>query len=200
MQRYVAYTSDFSESLRRLTRPNLIRGAYAISWSYMLADAAHEGLKAHRCNQVMHLRRQQSIRANYGNDNEAAGITGPTPGICPALEDHKTVAMQRFLFHCMASLALPTFTVHHIVRYTNNVMRNVKSKALRTGGPVGAGLLVIPFFPRVFDKPVEKAVEWIFYKGFQAFGGQDAVGTALQTGRTGQLRARDAALSGSWGK
>lgn len=201
MQRYVAYTSDIKESLRPLARPNLIRGAYAISWSYMLGDAAHEGHKAYRCNQVIHpRRRQQPVRENRGNDTEAADIAGTTPGITPALEGYRTVAMQRFLFHCMASMALPAFTVQHIVRYTNNVMRSVKSKALRTGGPLVASLLVMPFFPRVFDKPVEKAVEWIFYKGFQKLGGQDAVGHALQTGRTEQLRARAAALGGSGDK
>lgn len=197
MQRYVAYTSDISESLRPLAQPNLIRGAYAISWSYMLGDAAQEGHKAYRCNQVIHLRRcQQPVRQNRGIDTEATDITRTAPGITPALEDHRTVAMQRFLFHCMASVALPTFTVQHIVRYTNNIMRSAKSKALRTGGPLGASLLLMPFFPHVFDKPVEKAVEWIFYKGFQKFGGQDAVGPALQTGRTEELRARAAALRG----
>jgi len=30
--------------------------------------------------------------------------------------------------------------------------------------------------PFIFDKPVEKAIEWTFHKGFEVFGGKDAVG------------------------
>ena len=30
--------------------------------------------------------------------------------------------------------------------------------------------------PFIFDKPVEEAVEWTFHKGFEMFGGKDAVG------------------------
>ena len=33
----------------------------------------------------------------------------------------------------------------------------------------------MPFLPVLFDKPVEEATEWIFHKGFETFGGPDAV-------------------------
>ena len=33
----------------------------------------------------------------------------------------------------------------------------------------------MPALPFVFDKPVEHAVEWIFHKGFEIAGGQQAV-------------------------
>jgi hypothetical protein len=35
----------------------------------------------------------------------------------------------------------------------------------------------------MFDKPVEEAVEWAFYTGFKAVGGEAAVGNRHKTGR-----------------
>lgn len=201
MQRYVAYTSDLSGSLRPLERPGLTRGAYVVSWSYVLGDAAREARKAYRCNhELVHPRFHQSSVREQDNVNETQvteDFRGTKPGITPALEDHKTVAAQRIFFHGVASMALPAFTLRHIVKYTNSAMKSVKSKALRAGGPLVFCLSVMPFFPSVFDKPVEEAVEWVFYKGFQAFGGQDAVGDAPQIGRSKQLHFRDAALKWS---
>ena len=40
----------------------------------------------------------------------------------------------------------------------------------------------------MFDKPVETAVEWSFHKAFETFGGPDAVGHSLETGREAQLQ------------
>lgn len=37
------------------------------------------------------------------------------------------------------------------------------------------GLAAVPFLPVLFDKPVEEATEWVFHKGFETFGGPDAV-------------------------
>lgn len=166
----------------------------------MLGDAAHEGHRAYRCNRVVFPeRRQHSVRDGDDTDARVAGISGTKSGTTPALEDHRTVAIQRLFFHSLASMALPAFTLHHVVKYTNNMMKSVRSKALRAGGPLGVSLSVMSFFPYIFDKPVEEAVEWIFYKGFQIIGGQDAVGFALQTGRTKQLHERDAALSSNSG-
>jgi fission process protein 1 len=36
-------------------------------------------------------------------------------------------------------------------------------------------LAVVPALPYIFDKPVEHAVEWTFYKGFELIGGPEAV-------------------------
>jgi len=49
-QRYVAYTSDIGESFRPVAHPWLVRGAYAISWTYILGDVGHEGYKAYLRN------------------------------------------------------------------------------------------------------------------------------------------------------
>lgn len=35
----------------------------------------------------------------------------------------------------------------------------------------------------MFDKPVEEAVEWIFYNGFKAIGGENAVSPRHSTHR-----------------
>ena len=40
----------------------------------------------------------------------------------------------------------------------------------------------------MFDKPVEEAVEWTFYQGFKAIGGENAVGQRHATGRAEQLQ------------
>ena len=40
----------------------------------------------------------------------------------------------------------------------------------------------------MFDKPVEEAVEWAFYTGFKAVGGDQAVGTRHKTGRKEALQ------------
>ncbi|KAL5335151.1 mitochondrial 18 KDa protein-domain-containing protein [Aspergillus crustosus] len=48
--RYVAYTSDIGESFRPVAHPYLVRSSYAISWSYLLGDVAHEGYKAYLRN------------------------------------------------------------------------------------------------------------------------------------------------------
>jgi fission process protein 1 len=102
--------------------------------------------------------------------------------------------MQRILFRSMASMALPAFTIRHIVKYTKRAMKDVKSKVIRTSGPIGSSLSLMSVFPYAFDKPVEDAVEWIFHKVFKQFGGQEAVGDALQIGRRKQLRVREAKL------
>eukprot|EP00760_Papus_ankaliazontas_P004466 PhM_4_TR11905/c0_g1_i1/m.27170/K17981/MTFP1, MTP18; mitochondrial fission process protein 1 len=38
--RYSAYTSDVGEAFRPITSPWIVRGAYAISWSYVTADVS----------------------------------------------------------------------------------------------------------------------------------------------------------------
>ena len=44
--RYTAYSSDIGEAFRPLTKPAVVRGAYAISWTYILGDVAYAGYKA----------------------------------------------------------------------------------------------------------------------------------------------------------
>jgi fission process protein 1 len=159
--RYVAYTSDIGESFRPVAHPYLIKSAYAISWLYLGGDVSHEGYKAY-------VRNQKAI---------ASGLS------VPGLEDWKSVAAQRAVFQSVASMGLPAFTIHSIVRYSGRALKDVKNVTLRTWGPIGLGLAVVPFLPYVFDKPVEEAVEWTFYNAFALVGGPQACGEHASTGR-----------------
>jgi len=40
----------------------------------------------------------------------------------------------------------------------------------------------------MFDEPVEHAVEWVFYQGFKAVGGEGAVSPRNPTGREKALQ------------
>ena len=82
-------------------------------------------------------------------------------------------------------------------------MKNIKNPTLRTWGPIGVsipslsamqftntvtdskqlGLAVVPALPYLFDKPVEHAVDKVFYEGFKLVGGPEAVGETPETAR-----------------
>ncbi|KAE8451656.1 hypothetical protein EG329_003113 [Mollisiaceae sp. DMI_Dod_QoI] len=190
-QRYVAYTSDIGESFRPVAHPNLVRTAYGISWAYILGDVAHEGYKAYCSNQrTMHPELPREAAAERYNDAKStldtaahdAGVS-LTPNKVLPINDYRTVMAQRAIFQSLASMGLPAFTIHSIVRYSGKALKNAKNTRIRTYGPIGLGLAAVPALPFLFDKPVEEAVEWVFHKGFEAFGGKDAVGDAPSTGR-----------------
>ncbi len=191
----MAYTSDIGESFRPVAHPWLVRGAYGVSWAYILGDVSYEGYKSYWHNQrVLNPRvelttRQQQI---LGVDMTAApGSPAPlAPGTVPPLEDWRTVMLQRGIFQSLASMGLPALTIHSVVRYSGRAMKNVKNVTVRTWAPIGLGLSVVPFLPSIFDKPVENAVEWAFHKGFETFGGHEAVGNSPLIGREKQLSER----------
>ncbi|KAK1755592.1 mitochondrial 18 KDa protein-domain-containing protein [Echria macrotheca] len=196
--RYVAYTSDIGESFRPVAHPWLVRGAYGVSWAYILGDVSYEGYKAYWHNQRIlnpQLRltpRQQHI---LGVNDATDPVAPPSaqdlkPGKVTPLEDYRVVMLQRGIFQSIASMGLPAFTIHSVVRYSGRALKDVKNQKIRTWGPIGLGLAVVPFLPKLFDKPVENAVEWVFHKGFETFGGREAVGEAPLIGREKQLSER----------
>jgi fission process protein 1 len=189
--RYVAYTSDIGESFRPVAHPNIVRAAYGISWLYILGDVSHEGYRAYWHNQRV-LNPHVELTPRQEKVTGLPGIAAnPTePGVVSPLEDYRTVMVQRAIFQSLASMGLPAFTIHSVVRYSGRAMKDVKNKTLRTWGPIGLGLAVVPFLPTLFDEPVENAVEWVFHKGFQAYGGKDYVGTSPTTGREHMLSDR----------
>ncbi|KAI1820219.1 mitochondrial 18 KDa protein-domain-containing protein [Xylaria intraflava] len=189
--RYVAYTSDVGESFRPVAHPWLVRGAYGVSWAYILGDVSYEGYKAYWQNQRV-LNPQLELSARQ---QRATGLTSPAladahPGVVSPLEDYRTVMVQRGIFQSIASMGLPAFTIHSVVRYSGRAMKDMKNKTLRVWGPIGLGLAVVPFLPTLFDEPVENAVEWAFHKGFAAYGGDAYVGGAPTTGREAALHQR----------
>jgi len=216
-QRYVAYTSDIGESFRPVAHPNWVRAgqyhairhrsriiltrqtAYGVSWAYLIGDVSHEGYKAYCANQrTLHpnLPREASqLRYNDASTdiNTVATDVGTslTPGKIAPINDYRTVMAQRAIFQSIASMGLPAFTIHSIVRYSTKAMKDVKNPRIRVWGPIGLGLAAVPALPFLFDHPVETAVEWIFHKGFETIGGPDAVGTAPSTGREEKLQHKN---------
>ena len=136
-QRYVAYTSDIGESFRPVAHPYLVRSAYAISWAYLIGDVSNESWKAHKRNQL--------LLNPEGGQHMQAVVDGPpdkqslmqTPVKIPAIEDWRAVAAQRAVFQSIASMGLPAFTIHSIVRYSGRALKNAKNTTIRTWGPIG---------------------------------------------------------------
>ena len=182
--RYVAYTSDIGESFRPVAHPNIVRAAYGISWLYILGDVSHEGYRAYWHNKrILNPQLELTPQQEKVTGLPSVATEPKEPGVVSPLEDWRTVMVQRGIFQSLASMGLPAFTIHSVVRYSGRAMKDVKNKTLRTWGPIGLGLAVVPFLPTLFDEPVENAVEWMFHKGFEAYGGKAYVGTSPTTGR-----------------
>jgi mitochondrial fission process protein 1 len=183
-----------------------------VSWAYLIGDVAHEGYKAYCHNQ--HARHptltppftathESKAKSDKQKDYEKQVLT---PGKVPLIEDYRSVMAQRALFQGLASMGLPAFTIHSIVRYSGRALKDVKFMPIRTYGPIGVshesslipaelwtdmsqlGLAAVPFLPYMFDKPVEQAVEWTFHTAFETLGGPEAVGRAPKIGREKELR------------
>lgn len=182
-----------------MAHPNWVRAAYGISWAYLIGDVSHEGYKAY-CRNQRTLHPELSVVSNeerYNNaKNAPAALVAagkevpaePQPGVVTPLEDYRTVMVQRAIFQSIASMGLPAFTIHSIVRYSGRALKDMKNVRVRTWGPIGLGLAAVPALPFLFDKPVEEVVEWTFHKGFETFGGKAAVGDSPQTGREDDLQ------------
>jgi fission process protein 1 len=163
-QRYVAYTSDIGESFRPIAHPYLVKGAYGVSWAYLIGDVSNEGYKAYCRNQkTLHPENYieiedikpaapevpttaggifDSIKEVAKNATSTEGIkTGGqmqiAPGLVPAIEDYRAVMAQRAIFQAVASMGLPAFTIHSIVRYSGRALKDAKNKTIRTWGPIG---------------------------------------------------------------
>ncbi|KAI0200015.1 mitochondrial 18 KDa protein-domain-containing protein [Astrocystis sublimbata] len=189
--RYVAYTSDIGESFRPVAHPWLVRSAYGVSWAYILGDVSYEGYKAYWHNQrVLNPQLELSERAQKATGLLSTVSPDAKPGVVAPIDDYRTVMVQRGIFQSLASMGLPAFTIHSVVRYSGRALKDAKNKTIRVWGPIGLGLAVVPLLPTLFDHPVETAVEWAFHQGFAAVGGHDAVGDSPSTGREAALIQR----------
>lgn len=170
-----------------MAHPKAVRAAYGISWAYILGDVGYEGYKAYWHNRrvrdpaLLLTDRQQKLTGLHNSDSPA--VAQLQPGVVPPLEDYRTVMVQRAIFQSLASMGLPALTIHSVVRYSGRAMKGLKNATLRTWGPIGLGLAVVPALPSLFDEPVEHAVEWAFHRGFEMYGGKEYVGNAPKTGR-----------------
>jgi mitochondrial fission process protein 1 len=59
------------------------------------------------------------------------------PGKIPAIDDYRAVMVQRAIFQSLASMGLPAFTIHSVVRYSGRALKNNKNALIRTWGPIG---------------------------------------------------------------
>ena len=140
----MAYTSDIGESFRPVAHPWLIRSAYGISWAYLVGDVGYEGYKAYLRNQrIMHpgapgviSKRATNARDQIKEDHHTT-LGGYQPGHVPAIEDYRSVMLQRAIFQGLASMGLPAFTIHSIVRYSGRALKENKNMRIRTYGPIG---------------------------------------------------------------
>lgn len=130
----------------------------------------------------------------YGGKESVVTGGEVVPGRIPAIEDYRAVMAQRAIFQAVASMGLPAFTIHSIVRYSGRALKDAKNKTLRTWGPIGLGLAAVPFLPYMFDEPVEHATEWLFYNGFKLIGGEKAVEGRPVTGAK-ELRKEESQAS-----
>lgn len=175
-----------------------MRAAYGVSWAYLTGDVAHETYKAYCSNQrIKHPelpREASSARMNDAKTplDAAAANAGVTlqPGKVAAIDHWATVGLQRAIFQGTASMALPAFTIHSIVRYSGQALKSSKNVKLRTYGPIGLGLAAVPALPYIFDHPVEWVVEKGFHTVFELVGGKAAVGNSPATGREQQLEQK----------
>ena len=139
-QRYIAYTSDIGESFRPVAHPWLVRGAYGISWAYIIGDVSNEGYKAYCRQQRLLMPPGGGTPPNATSAiepaSEPAGAV-PKPQRVPALEDYRTIAAQRAVFQSIASMGLPAFTIHSIVKYSGRALKDAKNIKIRTWAPIG---------------------------------------------------------------
>jgi hypothetical protein len=166
--RYVAYTSDIGESFRPVAHPWLVRSAYGISWAYLIGDVSHEGYKAYLRNRralvppgetykdASELPQDQIIRG-MATGNIAGPLNGEQEEKSTELrpwaetdislaEDYRMVMVKRAVFQGIASMGLPAFTIHSVVKYSGKMVKGAKSTLMRTWLPIGVCLFLSSFF------------------------------------------------------
>lgn len=141
--RYVAYTSDIGESFRPIAHPWLVKSAYGISWAYLIGDVSHEGYKAYLRNQRMLHPGSPGVLATRSSDAREVPPALESKALAahvPAIDDYRSVMAQRAVFQSIASMGLPAFTIHSIVRYSGRALKDAKNARIRTWGPIGVSL------------------------------------------------------------
>jgi len=158
--RYVAYTSDLGESFRPVVPPWIVRSCYGISWCYILGDVSYEAWKAKLRKEGRYIPGLKPWDSNIPEKGDPAAVKLAELNELP---DWRLAGLERGLFQSIASMGLPAFTIHSTVKYaTNYAEKNIKNVRLRTWGPIGLGLAVVPALPYLFDKPVEHGLGYVF--------------------------------------
>ena len=108
-----------------------------------MGDVGHEGYKAYLRNQrIQHpgVPGILSVRSSDAREPTATENDKPAVGHVPAIEDFRSVMVQRAVFQSIASMGLPAFTIHSIVRYSGKALKSAKNTTIRTYGPIGVCL------------------------------------------------------------
>ncbi|GAA5867041.1 hypothetical protein JCM3774_003765 [Rhodotorula dairenensis] len=136
--RYLAYTSDVGESFRPVVAPKTVTAAYGVSWAYLIGDVVYESWKA-------------KGRASELAPDHVSHVVGLT-------------FAKRAVFQSVASMLLPSLTIHSIVKYTALFIkkRGIQNIRVRQWLPSALGLGTIPFLPFLFDEPVEHLTDSTF--------------------------------------
>lgn len=163
--RYVAYTSDIGESFRPVAHPVLVKLGYGVSWLYILGDVSYASWIVKMKLEGRYTPGLRPWDAAPEPSTIAAATFHAAHGGRKVDTDWRLSAVKRGLFQSIASMGLPAFTIHLAVRYSLVLFKNSKIKPLKTYGPVGVGLGIVPLLPYIFDEPVEAAVDWVFAKG-----------------------------------
>ncbi|KAI5962483.1 uncharacterized protein KGF55_003559 [Candida pseudojiufengensis] len=164
--RYVAYTSDIGESFRPVAHPWIVKTGYAISWLYLIGDVSYAAWMTNLKSQGRYVPGLKPWDPAPAPNLIAAETFKETHS--PIDSDWKIVAVKRGVFQSIASMGLPAFTIHSAVRYSSILFKNA-AKPLKTYGPVGVGLAIVPALPYIFDEPTEHVVDYIFDKGYEYY-------------------------------
>lgn len=87
--------------------------------------------------------------AAAGGEQESELTPWPTNTISLA-EDYRMVMAKRAVFQGLASMGLPAFTIHSVVKYSGKMVRGSKIVFVRTWVPIGVCFWI--FFSSSFPK------------------------------------------------
>lgn len=157
--RYVAYTSDIGESFRPVFPSTAVKLGYGISWLYIVGDVSYVAW-------VSKLQKEGRYTPSLKPWDKLPPVNEELvrSGDLDSLPDWKLVGLERAIFQSVASMGLPAFTIHSTVKYSGSWFNKQfpQSAVLRTWGPIGLGLSVVPALPYLFDKPIEHLLAKVF--------------------------------------
>lgn len=147
-QRYLAYTSDFAESFRPVVPGWLVTAGYGVSWLYVTGDVSYQAVNSYHAEKAWIAKKR------------AGELTAEEEASPPV--DWRALTARRAVFQSLASMALPAFTIHSIVKLGIKAFAKSPNPTLKNWGPVALGLGAIPALPYMFDEPVEHVVDSAF--------------------------------------
>ncbi|CAO1639051.1 unnamed protein product [Sympodiomycopsis kandeliae] len=207
--RYSAYSSELGEAFRPLTKPIVVRSLYGISWSYIIGDVAYSGYQARETHRhqksilddpSLKLKFQDHDKSNPHQDQKLDPHHRVSP-INPLDRSENThialTCTRRAVFQSLASMALPAFTVHSIVHYSQPLFKKIQNHRIKALGPTILGLSIIPLLPVMFDEPVEHVIDGVFDWGEMKYFSSESKEDIVQEVKTALKEKTPAVASGA---